>query len=127
MKAFLNFFLITTFILGVISIPNAFAVEDCPRGTLDKRYCDRNGDLVADNPTDSSKWVDPSTIIFAYAPVEDPAVYRGVWADFLDHMTNVTGKKVVFFPVQSNAAQIESDKDVQAVINVAIKILNLGE
>ena len=35
-------------------------------------------------------------------------VYRGVWADFLVHMESVTGKKVVFFPVQSNAAQIEA-------------------
>ena len=26
--------------------------QDCPRGELDKAYCDRNGDLVADAPTD---------------------------------------------------------------------------
>ena len=29
-------------------------------------------------------------------------------SDFLDHMEKVTGKKVMFFPVQSNAAQIEA-------------------
>ena len=39
----------------------AFAQEDCPRGTLDKAYCDRNGDLVADLPTDPKKIVNPST------------------------------------------------------------------
>ena len=40
------------------------AQEDCPRGTLDKAFCDRNGDLVADPPTDSKKLVDPSDADF---------------------------------------------------------------
>lgn len=84
------------------------ATEDCPRGTLDKRFCDRDGDLVADAPTDKSKWLDPDTLIFAYTPVEDPAVYKEAWSDLLTHMEKITGKKVVFFPVQSNAAQIEA-------------------
>ena len=52
------------------------AFAECPRGTLDKRFCDRNGDLVADTPTDPSQWVDPNPLIFAYTPVEDPAVYK---------------------------------------------------
>jgi phosphonate transport system substrate-binding protein len=86
----------------------ATAQEACPRGSLDKQYCDRNNDLVADLPTDSSKWIDPSTIIFTYTPVEDPAVYAKVWDGFIKHMAQVTGKKVVFFPVQSNAAQLEA-------------------
>jgi phosphonate transport system substrate-binding protein len=76
--------------------------------SLDSRYQDKDGDLVADIPTDKSKLVDPSTLIFAYTPVEDPAVYAEVWAGFLDHMSKLTGKKVQFFPVQSNAAQIEA-------------------
>jgi phosphonate transport system substrate-binding protein len=105
MKALLKKLILSTSLLGLLALP---ALAECPRGDLDKRYCDVNGDLVADAPTDSSKWLDPDTLIFAYTPVEDPAVYRGVWADFLDHMEKVTGKKVVFFPVQSNAAQIEA-------------------
>lgn len=76
--------------------------------TLDSRYTDADGDLVADIPTDESQWVDPSTLIFAYTPVEDPAVYADVWQEFLDHMTEATGKPVQFFPVQSNAAQLEA-------------------
>lgn len=86
----------------------AAAMEDCPRGTLDKQYCDRNNDLVADLPLDESKWVDPGTIIFSYTPVEDPAVYAKVWDGFINHMAKITGKKVVFFPVQSYAAQYEA-------------------
>jgi phosphonate transport system substrate-binding protein len=86
----------------------AIAAEDCPRGDLDERFCDRDGDLTADTPTDPSKQLDPDTLIFAYTPVEDPAVYKTAWADFLTHLEKETGKKVTFFPVQSNAAQIEA-------------------
>lgn len=75
---------------------------------LDSRYTDADGDLIADIPTDPAQQIDPSTLIFAYTPVEDPAVYAEAWADFLAHMESVTGKKVQFFPVQSNAAQIEA-------------------
>jgi phosphonate transport system substrate-binding protein len=75
---------------------------------LDSRYSDADGDLIADIPSDPAQQVDPSTLIFAYTPVEDPAVYAEAWADFLTHMESVTGKKVQFFPVQSNAAQIEA-------------------
>ncbi len=86
----------------------AFAQEDCPRGDLDPMYCDRDGDLLADTPTDPADWKDPSTLIFAYTPVEDPAVYEEAWSDFLTYLEEKTGKNVVFFPVQSNAAQIEA-------------------
>ncbi len=99
--------LLTTLVASVFLASSAMA-EDCPRGDLDERYCDRDGDLVADAPKDSSKWLDPSTLIFAYTPVEDPAVYKEAWADFITHMEKTTGKKVVFFPVQSNAAEIEA-------------------
>lgn len=75
---------------------------------LDDRYTDKDGDLIADIPQNESEQVAPSTLIFAYTPVEDPAVYKEAWSDFLDHLTEVTGKKVQFFPVQSNAAQIEA-------------------
>ncbi|BBO56142.1 phosphonate ABC transporter substrate-binding protein [Cobetia sp. AM6] len=76
--------------------------------SLDSRYDDADGDLVADIPTDASQLKDPSTLVFAYTPVEDPAVYADAWSDFLDYLAEKTGKKVQFFPVQSNAAQIEA-------------------
>lgn len=90
---------------GLGGVPHA---QDCPRGDLDKAYCDRNGDLVADTPNDPKQLVNPSTLIFAYTPVEDPAVYSKVWDGFIKHMEKVTGKKVAFFPVQSNAAEVEA-------------------
>jgi phosphonate transport system substrate-binding protein len=88
------------FLIAFAALPAAHA--------LDSRFKDANGDLVADAPTNPKDWVDPPTLIFAYTPVEDPAVYQKVWDGFLRHMEKVTGKKVQFFPVQSNAAQIEA-------------------
>ncbi|KLN59926.1 phosphonate ABC transporter substrate-binding protein [Kiloniella spongiae] len=82
--------------------------QDCARGDLDTRFCDVDGDMIADTPTDPAKQLDPDTLIFAYTPVEDPAVYKEAWSDFLDYLEAKTGKDVVFFPVQSNAAQIEA-------------------
>jgi len=99
--------LVLGLLIVMVGVAPAVA-QDCPRGDLDKRFCDANGDLVADPPKDPRQWVDPSTLIFAYTPVEDPEVYRKVWDGFLAHMQKITGKKVVFFPVQSNAAQIEA-------------------
>ena len=95
-------------LLFLLGLSNAAFAAECPRGTLDKQYCDRDGNLTADLPDDPSKWVDPDSLIFAYTPVEDPAVYKSAWAGFIDHMAKTTGKKVIFFSVQSNAAQLEA-------------------
>jgi phosphonate transport system substrate-binding protein len=78
-----------------------------PSGALDARFKDGNGDMVADAP-EAKDTIDPPVLIFAYTPVEDPAVYVKVWESFLKHMEAKTGKRVQFFPVQSNAAQIEA-------------------
>ncbi|MCP4380508.1 MAG: phosphate/phosphite/phosphonate ABC transporter substrate-binding protein [Hyphomicrobiales bacterium] len=107
-KVFSNLFVASTALVAVASFAGTALAEDCPRGTLDERYCDRDGDLLADTPTDPSELVDPDTLIFAYTPVEDPAVYKEAWLDFLDHMEAETGKKTQLFTVQSNAAQIEA-------------------
>ncbi|RMG47937.1 MAG: phosphate/phosphite/phosphonate ABC transporter substrate-binding protein [Acidobacteria bacterium] len=84
------------------------AAPECPHGQLDSRYCDTDGDLVADPPADPSAWKDPPVLVFAYTPVEDPALYRRAWQPFLDHLSAATGRRVVYFPVQSNAAEIEA-------------------
>ena len=103
-------FIVGAAALGLVAaMPSPLtAQEDCPRGTLDKQYCDRDGDQIADLPIDPADWINPDTLIFAYTPVEDPAVYKSVWAGFIDHMAKLTGKKVLFFSVQSNAAQLEA-------------------
>ena len=94
-------------LLALLLTGVAAAQGGCERGALDGRYCDVNGDLLADAPTDG-KYSDPSTLVFTYAPTEDPAVYQDAFAEFIAYLSELTGKQVVYFPVRSYAAQIEA-------------------
>lgn len=86
-----------------------WAQGDCKnRGDLDPMYCDENSDLVADPPKDARRLKNPSTLVFTYTPVEDPAVYEKIFKPFTDHLAQCTAKRVVFYQVQSNAAEIEA-------------------
>jgi phosphonate transport system substrate-binding protein len=86
-----------------------FSQDSCPnRGDLDTLYCDANNDLVADTPTDPKLLKTPGTLVFTYTPVEDPAVYEKAFAPFTKHLAQCMDKRVVFFQVQSNAAEIEA-------------------
>lgn len=87
---------------------SAIASECANRGTLDEMYCDENSDLVADAPKDANDFKDPGTLVFTYTPVEDPAVYKDAFADFQRYLEEATGKKVVYYTVQSNAAEVEA-------------------
>jgi phosphonate transport system substrate-binding protein len=98
-----------TAIALILTASAVFAQQPCAhRGKLDPMYCDENRDLVADVPRDRAKLANPDTLVFTYAPVEDPAVYENVWLDFLKHVEQVTGKKARYFGLQNYAAQIEA-------------------
>src|SRR5207237_10522931 len=75
---------------------------------LDVIYCDEDQKLVAHVPIDPKKLRDPSLLVFTYTPVEDPAVYQNVFKPFTDYLAQCTGKRVVYYPVQSNSAEIEA-------------------
>jgi phosphonate transport system substrate-binding protein len=102
----LSLSLIAGAVFAVMAAPSM--AQECPRGDLDKRYCDVNGDLVADTPTDKSKLLDPDTLIFSYTPVEDPSVYENVFVEFMDYLSKKTGKKVKWYGADSYAAQVEA-------------------
>jgi phosphonate transport system substrate-binding protein len=102
-------FFMSSAIAATLFSVNVSAQDACPnRGELDTPYCDANKDLVADTPTDAKRLKNPSTIVFTYTPVEDPAVYEKVFSPFTAHLAQCTAKKVVFFQVNSNAAEIEA-------------------
>ena len=86
----------------------ASAAECKNRGNLDVRYCDADGDLVADAPTDPKDWLDPSTLIFSYTPVEDPSVYENVFTEFMEYLEEKTGKNVRWYGAEAYAAQVEA-------------------
>ena len=95
--------------LAALACAGAYAADACPhRGDLDAQYCDANKDMVADTPADAAQQKDPGTLVFAFTPVEDPSVYEKLLRPFMADLSKCVGKKVVFFPVQSNAAQIEA-------------------
>ncbi|MBE0583859.1 MAG: phosphate/phosphite/phosphonate ABC transporter substrate-binding protein [Desulfofustis sp.] len=94
---------------GLMMAGVASAADECAnRGTLDELYCDENKDLVADQPKDPKDWKDPDTLVFTYTPVEDPAVYKDAFADFQKYLSEQTGKKVIYYTVQSNSAEVEA-------------------
>ena len=96
-------------LLALAATSLTWAQANCSnRGDLDQMYCDENKDLVADTPTDPKKLKNPSTLVFTYTPVEDPAVYEKIFKPFTEHLAACTSKKVVFYQVQSNAAEIEA-------------------
>ena len=99
---------------------NVSRAQDCPRGDLDKAYCDRNTDLVADTPAQT---VNPPTLVFAYTPVEDPALYSKVWDGFLRHLEKVTGKKVVFHTADGTVLVPFREPVVHAVDTAAKRIV----
>jgi phosphonate transport system substrate-binding protein len=93
----------------VLSAASAASADECThRGQLDTLYCDEDHDLVADVPVDPKNWKDPATLVFAYTPVEDPAVYQNVFKPFTEFLSQCTGKRVVYYSVQSNSAEIEA-------------------
>ena len=107
-KTLTKLLLLTAVFTMSLLAAGALLAEECPRGDLDSRFCDRDGDMVADPPTDPSKWLNPDTLYFAYTPVDDAEVHKTAWADFMTHMEKVTDKKVKYFIIQSNAVQIQA-------------------
>src|SRR5262249_23992195 len=101
--------LVSFAIAAALCAPPVIAADACKnRGELDNMYCDENKDLVADPPTDPKRWKNPSTIVFTYTPVEDPAVYENIFKPFTTQLSKCLDKKVVFYQVQSYAAEIEA-------------------
>lgn len=96
-------------LLGSFVAHGALAQTDCPnRGDLDAAYCDANNDMVADSPTDSKRFNNPKMLVFSYTPVEGAIVYEKVFAPFTQYLAQCTGKKVVYYAVESHAAEIEA-------------------
>ena len=80
-------FLALLAVLMWLTIGFAFAGGGSEVG--DGRSSHANGSIPipmpGDAPTDPKQLVNPSTLIFAYTPVEDPAVYAKAWDGFGGH------------------------------------------
>jgi phosphonate transport system substrate-binding protein len=80
---------------------------------LDPRFTDADGDLVADPPTDPSKFVDPPTIRFAYIEEDDPAKQKAAWHAFMEYLSKVTGKPVEYKMLVGTNDLLKSMRDGQ--------------
>ena len=78
------------------------------RGDLDSLYCDADRDLTADPPKNPAKLKNPPALLLSYSPQEDTATYEQLWAPYVDHMAQCSGRRVRFFQVHSSAAAIEA-------------------
>jgi phosphonate transport system substrate-binding protein len=67
---------------------------------LAEAYTDADNDLVADPPTDQTKWVNPEVIAFSVVGTDDPVEAESRWSDLIKKLANATGKKVVYLAVQ---------------------------
>jgi phosphonate transport system substrate-binding protein len=93
----------------LFAAPAVRAQADCKhRGDLDVMFCDENKDLVADPPKDPRRFRNPSTLVFAYTPLEDAAIYETIFKPFTGYLARCTGRRVEYYRVQSNAAEIEA-------------------
>lgn len=78
-------------------------------GDLDKTlYCDEGRDLVADTPTQGYRLRDPDTLVFSYVPLENASIDEKAFAEFMDHLSKTTGKKVRWLDAKSSAEQIKA-------------------
>lgn len=97
---------------------------DCAaRGELDPIYCDADGDMTADPPKEPGRWKNPETILLTYSPQEDAATYEKLWAPYVEHLAQCTGRKTRFFPVYSSAATVEAIRSSR----VQVSLLSAGD
>ena len=80
----------------------------CPHGELSQQFCDKDGDMMADAPTDPKQWLDPYTLVFGNTPKHSFVFSKGAQKALMAHIEKVTGKRVVFFPYQTNSAELEA-------------------
>ncbi len=86
---------------------------------LDPAYADANGDLIADEPKDAAKFVNPAELTFTAVVFDEPDKAEQTWKPFLDHLAKTTGKPVTYLkrvpgapPAPPPAAKKDDDEDV---------------
>ncbi len=85
------------------------SASDCSEPSqLSAGFIDANCDLLADPPEKVSSHRDPDTLVWAYTPIEEPSIYAELFRPFTRYLEECTGRQIVYYPVQSDEAQIEA-------------------
>lgn len=107
MRTIYKYLLITLFLSSSIALGNT-----CQnRGALSPQFCDNDYNLVADTPLDPTKWIDPATLIITTAPNEDAMAYATELDNLFEHLESCLNRRIIYYPLQSNSAEIESMKN----------------
>jgi phosphonate transport system substrate-binding protein len=96
------------FIYCSLILTSLIFANDCNRGSLSSKFCDRDNDMLADTPTDTKELVDPHTLVFGNVPSQSFIFDKDAKKALMQHIEKYTGKKVVFFPYQTNLAELEA-------------------
>lgn len=73
-------------------------LSEQPANSLDERYRDADGDLLADTPVVASKCIDPEPVVLAHYLGDDEGVLRVDWESLREMLETTTGKTVTLQP-----------------------------
>lgn len=73
-------------------------LSERPANSLDERYRDADGDLLADSPAAPSECIDPEPLVLAHYLGDDEGVLRVDWESLREMLTARTGKIVTLQP-----------------------------
>ena len=95
--------------------------------TLSPAFADANGDLVADAPTDASKFIDPPTLKFSYIAVDEAQQqFKDSFPELMATIGKATGKTVEFVeftdPKDELAALRDGKVDIAGFATGAVPI-----
>ncbi|MCI0332539.1 MAG: phosphate/phosphite/phosphonate ABC transporter substrate-binding protein [Planctomycetes bacterium] len=69
---------------------------------------DKDGDMVADPPTDASKIIDPEVLVFSYVASEEESAPEEAWTELLKALSEKTGHEVKFVKFEAVDEQLDA-------------------
>jgi phosphonate transport system substrate-binding protein len=78
---------------------------------LSHEYTDRDGDLVADPPTDSAQQITPERLVFSYVAGTDTQRQGEVWQPLMTALSEATGCPVEYLAFEDQEDQLRALKD----------------
>jgi phosphonate transport system substrate-binding protein len=79
--------------------------------TLDRRFADADGDMVADPPDDQELIVDPPKLTFSYVATSQPELYQERFKEFVAYLTQALGRPVEYVPFRSPEDELRALKE----------------
>jgi phosphonate transport system substrate-binding protein len=85
-------------------------ISDTALSAPSMAFPDKDGDLVADAPTDEGKIVDPEVLMFSYVASQEESAPEEAWAELTKALSEKTGKEVKFVQYENVDEQLDAMK-----------------